>query len=164
MMLLRALLAAVGLLVGTITLWPAPAAGPEPISWGRDMCAMCRMHLSRPGFAGQRRHSDGSVAKYDDVGCLVRAVLNGGGEAGGAWVEDHATGDFVPLRRATLVRADPATTPMGSGLLAFADTAAANRYADAHRASLMTFDDLVRDASLVARLAPPPARDSEDVP
>jgi copper chaperone NosL len=122
------------------------------------------MHLSRPGFAGELRARDGTLAKYDDVGCLVRALLSGGGDSAAAWVEDHAGGGFVPLRTAQLVGADPATTPMGSGLVAFADAATARAYADANGARVMGYEDVVRDTTLAARLAPAPERDRENAP
>jgi NosL protein len=142
-----------GLVAGVVFLWPAPATGPEPIAYGRDACAWCRMHVSQPGFGGEMRDHDGTLTKYDDVGCLVRAVVGAHREVPEAWVEDHAGGGFVPLVSARLVRVDPGATPMGSGLVAFADDAAARAFAEAHGAQVIGFDDVLRDPALLTRLA-----------
>jgi copper chaperone NosL len=143
---------------GVVFLWPGSATGPEPIAYGRDTCASCRMHLSQPGFAGEMRDPDGTLTKYDDVGCLIRAILAARREVPEAWVEDHAGGGFVPLLSAKLVRGDAASTPMGSGLVAFADDSAAIVYAEAHGARVMAFEDVLRDSTLLALLiARPPS-------
>ena len=142
---------------GVVFLWPAPATGPEPIAYGRDTCASCRMLMSRPGFAGEMRDPDGTLTKYDDVGCLIRAILAAHREVPEAWVEDHDGGGFVPLLSAKLVRDDGGNTPMGSGLVAFGDEAAARIYAEAHGARVMTLDDVLRDSTLLALLAGRPA-------
>jgi len=145
-------IALASVVAGVVFLWPAPATGPEPIAYGRDTCASCRMLMSRPGFAGEMRAPDGTLTKYDDVGCLIRAILAAHREVPEAWVEDHAGGGFVPLLSAKLVRADGASTPMESGLVAFADESAARIYAEAHAARVMTFEDVLRDSTLLALL------------
>lgn len=142
---------------GVVFLWPAPASGPEPIAYGRDTCATCRMHLARSGFAAQMRDAAGALTRYDDVGCLVRAILAAHREVPAAWVEDHAGGGFVPLLAAHLVHADGTQTPMGSGLVAFADEAVARAHARDHRGRVMAFEDVLHDSTLLARLAGPPA-------
>lgn len=155
--------AVVAIVAAVVFLWPAPT-GPEPIDYGRDACASCRMHMSRPGFAGELRDHDGVLTKYDDVGCLVRAILAGHREVPEAWVEDHGGGGFVPLLSAHLVRGEPGTTPMGSGLVAFADLDAARDYARAHATQVLSFEDVLHDTALLARLTLPPARDTETRP
>ena len=151
-------IALASIVAGVVFFWPAPATGPEPIVYGRDTCASCRMHMSRPGFAGEMRDPDGTLTKYDDIGCLIRAILAAHRETPEAWVEDHAGGGFVPLLSAKLVRADGASTPMESGLVAFGDEAAARIYAEAHAARVMTFEDVLRDSTLLALLtARPPS-------
>jgi copper chaperone NosL len=144
--------ALVSVVAGIVFLWPASTTGPEPIAYGRDTCASCRMHMSQPGFAGEMRDADGTLTKYDDVGCLIRAIVATHREVPEAWVEDHAGGGFVPLLSAKLARSEETSTPMGSGLVAFADESAARIYAEAHGARVMTFEDVLRDSTLLALL------------
>lgn len=127
-----ALLALAAGLAGVVLWKPAPPAGPEAIVYGRDACDHCRMHFAAKGFAAERRDSRGALHKYDDIGCMIEA----GGD-GDAWVEDHETGAFVPLAKATLVQAPKRTTPMASGLVAFGDGARAAAFAKAHDGQIL---------------------------
>ena len=151
------------IIAGVVFLWPAPT-GPERIDYERDACASCRMHLSRPGFAGELRDHDGVLTKYDDVGCLIRAILAVHREVPEAWVEDHVGGEFVPLLSAHLVKGDPSTTPMGSGLVGFEDEEAAQEYARANAARVVSFEDILHDATLLAQLTGRPGREREKAP
>jgi copper chaperone NosL len=146
---LLAALAGLGLLVlGVLVLRPA-RTGPEPIAYGRDTCAHCRMHLSQPGFAGELRDRHGTLTKYDDLGCLLRAMVAMRAEVPEAWVEDHGGGGLVPLLGTTLVRSERGETPMGSGIVAFADAAAADAFVAASAGRRVALDDLLRDRTLL---------------
>jgi len=143
-------LAVAAAVAAVVFLWPGPGTGPEPIAYGRDTCAACRMILSRPGFAGEMRDRRGGLTRYDDVGCLVRAVGAARGARAEAWVEDHDGGGWVPLHAARLVRAGRADTPMGSGLVAFADADAARRFAERHGGDVVALDDVLREPGQLA--------------
>jgi len=146
--------AVLGVLVaGVVFLWPGgPGAGPEPIVWGRDTCDRCRMLLSQAGFAGEMRDRQGTLHKYDDVGCLVGAIVAAHAEVPEAWVEDHEDGGFVPLLAAHLVRAADVQTPMGHGIVAFKDPAAARAFASPHAGRVVAFEELLHDADWLARV------------
>ena len=136
-------------LVAVVCLWPA-RRGPEPLRYGVDACAECRMPVTRPGYGGELRDADGRLTTYDDVGCLVRAMLRRHGPIPEAWVEDHAGGGFVSLLTAHLVRTG-AETPMGSGIVAFGEASAADAFARETGGTRIALEDLVRDASRLAR-------------
>ena len=148
-----------GLVAAVVLLWPRPPAGPEPIAYGRDACAACRMPLAQPGFAGEMRDHEGTLTKYDDVGCLLHAVLTAHREVPAAWVEDHDGGGLVPLLAAHLVRAENAGTPMGYGIVAFKEQGAADRFAAEHAGRVLAFEDVLRNPAMVAR---PPQRPTDD--
>jgi hypothetical protein len=108
------------------------------------------MPVTRPGFGGELRDADGRLTTYDDVGCLVRAMLRRHGAMPEAWVEDHAGGGFVSLLTAHLVRAE-AETPMGSGIVAFRDADAAAAFARDSGGTPVALEELVREANRMAR-------------
>jgi copper chaperone NosL len=134
-----------------VVLWPMRRTGPEPIVYGKDACAHCRMPLSRPGFGGEMRDARGVLTKYDDVGCLVQAMRAQRGEIREAWVEDHVTGRLVPLLGATLVRGQPGATPMASGVVAFADRAAAESFARTEGGEIVALEQLLQQSAPLAR-------------
>ena len=103
------------------------------------------MHISQPGFAAEMRDRTGTLTKYDDIGCMLRAMLAKHQEIPEAWVEDHDGGGFVPLLAASLVQTDRGDTPMGYGILAFRDAAAATAFAESHGGSVIAFEDVLRD-------------------
>ncbi len=138
---------------GVLFLWPAQPSGPQAIAYGREMCSHCRMHISRPGFGGEMRDGNGLLTKYDDIGCLLQAMIRLHREVPEAWVEDHGGAGFVPLLSAFLVRGEGNDTPMGSGVLGFKDEAAARAYAASHHAELVSLEDLVRNPTRLAQAA-----------
>ena len=155
-----AVLAIVG---GIVFLWPAQGVGSEPITYGRDTCAHCRMHISQPGFGGEMRDRTGALTKYDDLGCLLHAMITLHQEIPEAWVEDHAGGGFVPLLTAHLVRTGAGDTPMGSGMVAFSDAAAAGAYAQAYNGEVVQLEDVVKDPARFALGAKDAAHTADDV-
>ena len=148
------LAALVGLVAAVVFLWPAPERGPGPLRYGVDACADCRMVVTRPGFGGELRDADGRLTAYDDVGCLLRAMLKRHGAMSEAWVEDHAGGGLVSLLTAHLVRSARADTPMGSGLVAFRDAAAADAFATETGGARVALEELVRDPGRLAAARP----------
>jgi copper chaperone NosL len=133
--------------------------GPETIVYGRDACAQCRMIISRPGFGGELRNQKGVLTKYDDLGCLLKAMVAERAEMPEAWVEDHAgDGNLVPLLGATLVRVPAEHTPMGHGIVAFAEESAAQSFAAEHAGEVVVLEALVHDLATVARATPPTDR------
>ncbi|MBI3891441.1 MAG: nitrous oxide reductase accessory protein NosL [Candidatus Wallbacteria bacterium] len=121
---------------------PDASTGPEPILYGRDTCAFCRMHLSQPGFAAEMRLPGGTLAKYDDPGCLALAAA--GQTPVAAWVEDNLSGRLLALDKATFVRGGELQTPMGHGVLAFEDPGVARAFASAHKAAVLPLQSILQ--------------------
>jgi len=140
--------------LAVVVLGQRSGQGPEAIVHGRDACAGCRMIISRPGFAGELRDAKGVLTKYDDVGCLLQAMVAEHGEMPGAWVEDNAGGELVPLLGATLVRVPAERTPMGHGIVAFAAASTARQFAADHAGEVVALEELARDPATVARTTP----------
>src|SRR5262249_8691297 len=98
-----------------------------------------------PGFAGELREPGGTLQKFDDVGCLLHALLAAHRETTEVWVEDHGDGRLIPLLAAHLVRAETVDTPMGYGIVAFREEAAARAFVDANRGDVVQLEDLLRE-------------------
>ncbi len=143
------------LFFAALLLWPRAAReGPVLIAYGKDGCAHCRMIISERGLGGELRDGHGTLTKYDDVGCLLLSLWQRHEEVPEAWVEDHAGGGFVPLLAARFVRGGRVTTPMGYGVVAFRDEAAARTFAQEQQAQVATLEDLLRDKDRFAGKQP----------
>jgi copper chaperone NosL len=67
--------AVLGGAVALLVAWTGrPPDGPEPVAWGDEPCAECRMHVDDRRFAAQLQATDGRTLNFDDVGCLFRFV------------------------------------------------------------------------------------------
>lgn len=140
-------------IVAAILVWRAAQNGPTPIRYGHDVCAYCGMTITQTGSAGELRDHTGRLTKYDDIGCLVRAmVMRHRGQAVDAWVEDHSGGGFVPLRDAIFVRSERHVSPMGCGIVAFARADDAEQFAVSSGGRVITVEEFLR---VPEQFAPP---------
>lgn len=97
-----------------------------------DMCALCRMAISDQRFASEIVEQNGTVHKFDDLGCLAQyRGRTKGLEVAAVFLKDYETGEWVPEARGTVVEAG-VSTPMGSGRVAFGDPERARAFAAAH--------------------------------
>ena len=142
-------IALLSIVAGVVFFWPSQRTGAEPITYGRDACAHCRMHISQPGFAAELRDTNGVLTKYDDIGCMLRAMVALHHEVPEVWVEDHDGGGFVPLLGASLVRAEHLETPMGYGIVAFKDATAAAAFARTQGGEVLALEDILREPARV---------------
>lgn len=62
---------------------------------------------------------------FGDIGTMIRHVQKVGRLTGYGWVHDYATGAWIDAQKAVYVVDSGVTTPAGSGVVAFADKAAA---------------------------------------
>jgi copper chaperone NosL len=104
---------------------------PAPLDTASESCRSCRMAVSQVRFAAQIVAPGEEPAFFDDVGCLGAYLASPGplGRGAIAYVADHRTGEWVPAADAVYTRVADLQTPMGSHLIAHADSA--SREADA---------------------------------
>jgi len=151
---MKSLVAALGIVLltvvgGVVFFWPSHQTGFEPINYARDACAHCRMRISQAGFGAELRDRNGVLTKYDDIGCMLHAMVMLHQEVPEAWVEDHDGGGFVPLLSASLVRAERIETPMGYGIVAFKDEGAAKTFAQAQGGAVLALESILREPTRV---------------
>lgn len=97
-----------------------------------DMCAACRMAISDARFASEIIETDGTVHKFDDIGCLLKFRENAKDhEIAAIFLKDYETLIWVPYEKSTIV-ATGIATPMASGRVAFAGSERAGAFARAN--------------------------------
>jgi copper chaperone NosL len=107
------------------------------------------MTVADPRYAAELVTRTGKTLVFDDLGCL-RAYLASGAVAPGAihstWAHDYAAAaTWLPTSGLSFVRSDAFHTPMGSGLVALAQS----EVADSVRAA--TGGERVNWAQVLAR-------------
>jgi copper chaperone NosL len=109
---------ALGALLALAAALAAPACrrgeGPQPIVFDREPCAHCRMLISEPRFAAQLQGADGTVASFDDPGCLFAYQAARPPAEGALWFHHVREERWLPGDRVAFTDVTP--TPMGYGL------------------------------------------------
>jgi copper chaperone NosL len=118
---------------------------PPDIRYGEDVCDHCGMIISEARFAAGYITAEGETRRFDDIGNMVAYHLEMGENVAVFWVHDYETAVWLPADEATLAYVEGLITPMGSGLVAFADPDAAAE-AVAAGGDLMDFPTLLAEA------------------
>jgi copper chaperone NosL len=102
---------------------------PGPVHVGSDECAHCSMMISDRRFAAQVLNTKGRAWKFDSIECL-RGFLAAGelqsADIHSAWVADSdAPEQWLRADDARFLHSASVRSPMGGGLAAYTDDAAA---------------------------------------
>lgn len=89
---------------------------PVPVVWDRESCAHCRMAIGDPSYAAQLVTTDGTVANFDDVGCLLRYLDEHHPQVHRLWFHHPQADRWLGADEVGFVQG--AITPMGWGLTA----------------------------------------------
>lgn len=125
---------------------------PPAIHYGEDMCDHCGMIISDERFAAgvvvetKPQHYEHRI--FDDIGDMLAYAqeIEASSAIVAYYVHDYQSREWLDARQATYVQGDAASTPMGSGLAAFADQAAATAHAQATQGQVLDFDTLYDQA------------------
>lgn len=108
--------------------------GPPALRLGRDECAACGMIVAEDRFSGALlivRDGMREHALFDDIGCMLdfERDIPANVQVVERFVHDSLSRSWVDCRSAVFLFADRQAvhTPMGSGIIAFADESAADQ-------------------------------------
>ena len=100
-------------------------AGPEPIQFGTDQCAYCRMTIADPNYGAELITDKGRVLKYDAAECLIDHLNDGAPPHRALYAVAYDTpGELHPVDSLAFVIASEFRSPMGANLAAFAERGA----------------------------------------
>ena len=104
------------------------AGGLPEIEVDRTACSHCGMLISEPLYAAAYQAPGAAARVFDDIGCLRAAAR---AEAPGLrfWFHDADDRRWIEGAGAVFVASSEIRTPMGGGLVAYRDPAAAERSA-----------------------------------
>lgn len=121
------------------------SAEPQPpdIAYGQDVCDLCGMIISQPKYAAAMLLDNGESRKFDDIGNMLW-YHNQHPELGvRAWfVHDYQAETWLRGELAFYVQSPEINSPMGHGIAAFKDRAAAASLAASLGVDVRTFDTL----------------------
>jgi copper chaperone NosL len=100
----------------------ACAPEPEPIAYGEDLCAHCRMVIVDERYGAELVTTKGRIFKFDSIECLADYVLRSidAADVHSLWVTDYrAPGTLIDVTDATFLHSPALNSPMGANLTAF---------------------------------------------
>jgi copper chaperone NosL len=118
---------------------------PVPILYGQDMGEYCNMIISDNRFGSEIVTTKRKVYKFDSVESMIAYRLEylQSDEIHSYWVTDFANpGTLIPAENAYYLKAEKIHSPMGLGLVAFANEADALRIQVEDGGAFTTFDSL----------------------
>jgi copper chaperone NosL len=108
------------------------ADGPPRIEVDQTPCAHCGMLISEPVYAAAFRTAESDARVFDDIRCLLQAAGREPRAHTRFWFHDADSAVWIDGKDAVFVASSSLRTPMGGGLIAFRDPAAARAYAERH--------------------------------
>jgi copper chaperone NosL len=106
----------------------------EPIDYGHDACAYCKMTIIDKRFTAEILTSKGKAYKFDDISCLRKYIKEENLPESGLtiFVADYNNPDnkFLDAMRATFLHNEAFKSPMNGCMAAFANEAAAHPLID----------------------------------
>ena len=129
------------------------ATEPPKISYGKDLCARCRMIIADERFAAGLVESDGDALLFDDPGELVAQVQEEGLKDRRVWVHDYTTKEWIDGTQAYFVVDDDLMTPMGTGVVALKTRDEAERLTAEKGGQVMTWQEIVQNWKIGARMS-----------
>jgi copper chaperone NosL len=122
---------------------------PE-IHYGLDVCDSCGMTLDDPRFASATLLKNGEYHKFDDIGDMIVHHMDHPDQQVAAWfVHDRDSEEWLNAEDAFYVVSTEIQSPMGHGIFAFKDRAAAEKYAAGlSSAQVMNFEEVRADVHI----------------
>jgi copper chaperone NosL len=124
----------------------ACAPRPRPIAYGEDACALCRMVVVDERYGAELVLRTGRVHTFDSIECMAHFHNDSSAHAAIAslWVTDfEQPRTLVDAAGAVFLLSPHLPSPMGAGLTAFADSAAAAAALAAHGGTVLGWPELL---------------------
>lgn len=131
----------------------ADFATPPEIAYGQDTCDRCNMIISEENMAAAYWTVGGEAYRFDDIGEMLALIEETQPDLASVWVHDYVDGAWLHADEATFVLGSGVSTPMGFGIVAFADPdagrALAHGVADAQVLDFATLQARIASGEIV---------------
>jgi copper chaperone NosL len=116
----------------------------EPIDYGKEACAHCRMTIVDDRYAAEMITCKGRVYKFDDVICMKQFITAQPDVKALVYVEDYLKkeGGSIDAKSAIYLQHDFFSSPMNGNYAAFATETDAARLRDSLNVQLVKWEEL----------------------
>jgi len=117
---------------------------PQPINYGSDECAYCRMMITDAEFGSQIVNNQGRAYKFDSIECMAAYDLTEEGENfHSKWVPNFLDREeWLVVEDAVYLHSETLRSPMGLFLSAYPDQASAEEMLDEYGGEIVDYENV----------------------
>ncbi|MBF4501673.1 nitrous oxide reductase accessory protein NosL [Savagea sp. SN6] len=117
---------------------------PVDINPDIDVCDICNMSITAIPFATEAIMPDGTVEKFDDIGCMVDFLNETEEEPLQMYVKDNEKDEWIAAEDALYILNEDYWTPMMYGVVSFEEEAQLLAYMEKNGdGERLTFDEVI---------------------
>ncbi len=118
---------------------------PQPIDYGKEACAYCRMSIVDNRYAAQLVSDKGKAYSFDAIECMINYKHEHRDQL---WYLEllsnfNRPGEMIPAAEATIIRSPQLPSPMGMYLTAVGSKEKALELQQQHKGELYRYQELV---------------------
>ena len=118
----------------------------EPINYGHEACAYCKMTIMDKRFAAEILTSKGRAIKFDDLGCLLKYIKEAyvADDNARIFVADYnnPNDEFLDAHKAIYIQSDQLKSPMGGNYASLSTMALAKKMNTTLNSTLLDWNNL----------------------
>lgn len=118
----------------------------EPINYGHEACAYCKMTIMDKRFAAEILTSKGRAIKFDDLGCLLKYIKEAhvADDNARIFVADYnnPSDEFLDAHKAIYIQSDQLKSPMGGNYASLSTMALAKKMNTTLNSVLLDWNNL----------------------
>lgn len=139
---MRSVFVTVGTVLAIIILMSCGEPRPQPIQYGSDECAYCRMMITDAEFGSQIVNNQGRAYKFDSVECMAAYDLTEDGENfHSKWVPNFLNREeWINAEESVYLHSETLRSPMGLFLSAYADRNSAEEMKDEYGGEIIDYN------------------------
>lgn len=124
------------------------STGPQPINYGKDQCALCKMMIVDRSHGSEYVTEKGKIYKFDSAECLVRYFKREhDGDINKCYVlvTDHSNPEhLIDATKAYFLISEQLPSPMGANLTSLSTPELQENYFQKYGGTKYTWEDLLQ--------------------
>lgn len=128
---------------------------PQPISYGNDGCAFCKMTIVDSRYSAELVSDKGKVFKFDAIECMVNyEKQNSETIFALKLISSFDKKELISAAQSHYLRSEKLPSPMGMYITGFSDKATAKSFAENHGGALYTWESLHENFDALPEIKP----------
>ncbi|MGZ5243351.1 MAG: nitrous oxide reductase accessory protein NosL [Bacteroidia bacterium] len=123
---------------------------PEPLNFGKDGCAFCKMTIIDPKFGAEMITQKGKIFKFDAVECMINFEAKGyvkREDIAGYYVIDASGKGLITVAEADFMHSEKFPSPMGANISAFSKSPENDKIISSYNGKKLDWQQVISEIS-----------------